>query len=53
MNKFDIIFKCEFGEYKLNEAKKFPDKESLEETMNTLAEFGLGKTLEIIIKPLE
>ena len=21
MNKFDIIFKCEFGEYKLNEAK--------------------------------
>ena len=53
MNKFDLIFKCEFGEYKLEQAKKLPDKESLEETMSTLAEFGLGKTLEIIIKPLE
>ncbi len=53
MNKFDIIYKCEFGKYTLNEAKKLPDKEGLEEVMDDLAGLGLGKTLEIIIKPLE
>ncbi len=53
MNKFDLTFKCEFGKYKLNEAKRLPNKEELERTMNDLVELGLGKTLEIIIKPLE
>ncbi|MBQ9532640.1 MAG: hypothetical protein IJR71_01570 [Prevotella sp.] len=53
MNKFDIIFKCQFGEYKLNEAKQLPDKAGLEETMSNLAGLGLGKTLEISLIPLE
>ncbi len=52
MNEFNLVFKCEFGEYKLERCKKLPNKEELEEAMENLMGVGLGKTKQIIIEPV-
>ena len=53
MNEFDIIFKGKHGTFTLNQAKKWPTKEVLEEELNNLKEIGVGKVTEIIIKLLK
>lgn len=37
----------------MNQAKKWPTKEDLEEELTNLEEIGIGKVTEIIIKPLK
>ncbi len=49
MNKFNITFICQQGEWKLSECAKFPTKEDIEENIKCLAGIGLGKVQKIII----
>lgn len=53
MNEFDIVFKGQHGTFTVNQAKKWPTKEDLEEELTNLEEIGIGKVTEIIIKPLK
>ena len=53
MNEFDIIFKGQYGSFKVNQAKKWPTKKDIEEEMENLEAIGVGKVTEIIIKPLK
>ena len=53
MNEFDIIFKGQYGTFTVNQAKKWPTKEYIEEGMENLEAVGVGKVTEIIIKPLK
>lgn len=52
MDKFTIIFKCQSGEIKLENCSEFPTKEKLEKMMKGVEDSLIGKTKEIIIRPL-
>ena len=50
MKAFDIVIKCERGEYKLFDATVIPTKENLEELQETLIGLDLGKIQKVVIE---
>lgn len=47
--KYDITFKCANGTYKLEECKRIPSHEDVEDSIKDFDGVGLGKLNQIII----
>lgn len=49
MIKFDIQFICKNGQYKLNDCKKIPTTEEIQDCINDFNGVGLGRLNQIVI----
>lgn len=53
MNSFDITFLCERGTHKLSGAKNMPTVEDMQDHIDLLEDFGMGKTKKIVIDNMQ
>lgn len=49
MKRFDIVFKGEFGEFKMEDASNFTTEQMTDEAFEALEGVGLGKIKEITL----
>lgn len=51
--KYNVIFKCENGDFKIEECKKFFTENSIRETAENLEGLGCGRLKQIVIDIIE